>query len=216
VLIHDIAVEKFVANYGMVDQVSEFAPDHSAQTPENFEHLFGMLFNTFIHLAHCVECVTISSLELINPVLAGQEIQVNPDQPSRITSLYRPPPSVDEKAKHSVTLPGFVFKLDWRWVSVLLVSVIFLLIIGIASIILESFLIAPDVLGYASSLARNNRYLHLPKTAANPMSGPERARTLGGVSVMIQDVKPDKTVGKIALGLHHDRAEKLKPGRLYR
>jgi hypothetical protein len=200
----------------MAEEVSESAPDHSTQTPENFEYLFGALFNTFIHLAHCVECVTISSLSLINATLAGIEIQVNPEKPARITSLYVPPPTGDGRAKHSVTLPGFVFKLDWRWVSVLLASVIVLLIIGIASIVLESFLIAPDVLGYASSLARNNRYLHLPKTAAKPMSGPERARTLGGVSVMIQDVKPDKSVGKIALGLHHDRAEKLKPGRLYR
>lgn len=134
----------------------------------------------------------------------------------RITSLYKPPTSPTGKAIHRLNKAQLIFKLDWRWVSVLLVSVIVLLVVGIASIILESFLIAPDVLGYASSLARNNRYLHLPKTATNPMSGPERARTLGGVSVMIQDVKPDKAVGKIALGLHHDRAEKLKPGRLYR
>lgn len=192
--------------------------NHTAQDPQSFAYNFGTLFNTFIHLAHCVECVTVTSLWEINPGLAPNKDDVIyiPTKDARITSLYKPPPSPHGKAVHRLTQDTLIFQLDWRWVSVLLVSVIVLLVVGIASIILESFLIAPDVLGYASSLARNNWYLHLPKTAAKPMSGPERARTLGGVSVMIQDVKPDKTVGKIALGLHHDRAEKLKPGRLYR
>jgi len=108
------------------------------------------------------------------------------------------------------------FVLDWRWIGVLLASSIVLLIIGVASIILESFLIAPDVISYVSSLVQNSRCLHLSKTAAKPMSGAEKARTIGSVSVMIQDVKLDKAVGKIALGLHYDWAEKLKPVRLYR
>lgn len=191
--------------------------NQTALDPKDFAHNFGTLFNTFIHLAHCVECVTVSNLWQINPGLAPKEIaSYYEPKDARITSLYKPPTSSHGKAIHRLREAALIFQLDWRWVSVLLVSVIVLLVVGIASIILESFLIAPDVLGYASSLARNNRYLHLPKTAAKPMSGPERARTLGGVSVMIQDVKPDKTVGKIALGLHHDRAEKLKPGRLYR
>jgi len=72
------------------------------------------------------------------------------------------------------------------------------------------------VLSYASTLARNNQYLHQPKTAAKPIGGAEGARTIGGVSVMIWDAKQDKPVGKIALVLHHDRAEPLKPGRQYR
>lgn len=200
--------------------VNDILPEplnHTAVDPKVFAINFGTLFNTFIHLAHCVECVTVSNLWQINPGLAPEDIRsfYEPLNP-RITSLYKPPTSPNGKAVHRLNDAQLIFKLDWRWVSVLLVSVIVLLVVGIASIILESFLIAPDVLGYASSLARNNRYLHLPKTAAKPMSGPERARTLGSVSVMIQDVKPDKAVGKIALGLHHDRAEKLKPGRLYR
>ncbi|KAK0620831.1 hypothetical protein B0T14DRAFT_522226 [Immersiella caudata] len=130
--------------------------------------------------------------------------------------LYKAPESADGKAQRVHSPLSLVFKLDWRWVAVFLTSVIVLLLVGIASVVLEGMLIAPDVLGYASTLARNSRYLHLPKTAAKPMSGPERARAIGGVKVMIQDVKPDKDVGKIALGLKHDRAEPLKPGRLYR
>ena len=186
-----------------------------------FASLFGKLFNTFIHLSHCPECVPRSDLGYLDPALTGKEHEYsNPlpltPQQSRVRALYVRPDTNGGNATHSLTPPGLVYKLDWRWVGIFLGSVIVLLVIGIASIVLESFLIAPDVLGYASTLARNNRYLHLPKTAAKPMSGPERARAIGGVSVMIQDVKPDKPVGKIALGLHHDRAEKLVPGRLYR
>ncbi|KAK1829561.1 hypothetical protein QBC39DRAFT_413233 [Podospora conica] len=193
-------------------------------TPEDFAARFGDMFNTFITLTHCIECID------LNPTLASVRPDLLPtdsdyygipsSDPPRVVELYQAPEIDDTGAKGPAqqvyTPEGMIFVIDWRWVTVLVVSAAALLIIGVVSIILESFLIAPDVLGYASSLVRNSRYLHLPKTAAKPMSGPEKARTIGSVSVMIQDVKPDKAVGKIALGLHHDRAEKLKPGRLYR
>ncbi|KAH8668960.1 hypothetical protein BX600DRAFT_461031 [Xylariales sp. PMI_506] len=77
--------------------------------------------------------------------------------------------------------------------------------------------IAPDVLGYVSTVARNSRYLHLPKSKLNSaMSGGERAKVLGSTKVMMQDVKAGADVGKIALGLKHENAQKLKPGRMYR
>ncbi len=76
-------------------------------------------------------------------------------------------------------------------------------------------LIVPDVLGYASSQARNSRYLHLPKTAVGK-TGAQRAREVGGTVVMMQDVRADDKVGKIALGNKHSGAGRLRPGRLYR
>ena len=48
------------------------------------------------------------------------------------------------------------------------------------------------------------------------MSGPERARVLGDVKVMMQDVKPGSSVEKIALGTVSEGTERLKAGRLYR
>jgi len=48
------------------------------------------------------------------------------------------------------------------------------------------------------------------------MSGSEKARTIGSVSITIRDFKRHKAVDKITLGLHHNRTEQLKPGRLYR
>jgi hypothetical protein len=98
----------------------------------------------------------------------------------------------------------------------MLASSIVLLLVGIASIVVESTLVAPDTLGYVSTAVRNSRYLHLPKTTAGTMSGTRRARELGRYKVMMQDVKPDDPVGKIALGLKTDKAKKLEAGKLYR
>jgi len=211
-------IEKYSLQYGsFVDGKPNdtIIIDPANTLPWEFAGYFGMLFNTFIHITHCPECLTDSSLSSIDPVAAGGEPGTGFMSPSA-SALYLTPKTPSGKAKRVYSPEALVYKLDWRWVAVLLTSVISLLLVGLASVFLESVLVAPDVLGYASTLARNSRYLHLPKTAAKPMSGPERARAIGSVKVMIQDVKPDKNVGKIALGLKHDRAEPLKPGRLYR
>ena len=88
---------------------------------------------------------------------------------------------------------------------------------GCFSVVIWSITVAPDVLGYSSSLVRNSKYLHLPKHKLNSgMSGSERLRVLKGIEVLMQNVKANADVGRIALGLKHDKAEPLRKGRLYR
>jgi hypothetical protein len=222
-------IELYTMFYGSrIDGVTDrrsLDPFESFYTPESFATMFGELFNTFIHVAQCPECVTTSQMVAVDPTMAGLDPEtfaqggypggfLNMSKAAR--DLYKIPDTTDGKATRVYSPPDLVFKIDWRWVAVLLTSVIVLLLVGIASVILEGMLVAPDVLGYVSTLARNSRYLHLPKRGVDALSGPERARVVGGVKVMIQDVKPDKEVGKIALGLKHSRAEKLRPGRMYR
>lgn len=48
------------------------------------------------------------------------------------------------------------------------------------------------------------------------MNGAERARKLANTKVMMQDVKANADVGKIALGLKSDKAVQLQANRLYR
>ncbi|KNB13536.1 hypothetical protein FOXG_13014 [Fusarium oxysporum f. sp. lycopersici 4287] len=48
------------------------------------------------------------------------------------------------------------------------------------------------------------------------MSGSERLRVLKGIEVMMQNVKANADIDRIALGLKHDKAEPLRKGRLYR
>lgn len=181
--------------------------------PDSFAYQFSILFNTFLTVTHCPFCISVTSLSSISPRLVGIDEEYEGYEPFPEQKQYTTP-AADAVRVYSPPAP--IYELDWRWVAVFLTCVIILLLTGIVSVVLESVLVAPDVLGYASTLARNSRYLHLPKHAAKPMSGPERARVIGDVSVMIQDVKPERDVGKIALGLKHERAERVKPGRLYR
>ena len=199
----------------------ELNPLDTPNETMGFARHFGYLFNSWVSIAHCVECVSIGFLGVVDPVAAGNEVE--PLYSPNITSLYVSPgaePGVanraPKKATHMYSTPGLVFRLDWRWVGVLLACVVVLLAIGAISVALESVLVAPDTLGYVSTIARNSRYLHLPRTATGAMSGSERARKLGSVNVMMQDVKANAEVGKIALGLKHEKAQKLRPGRLYR
>jgi hypothetical protein len=101
------------------------------------------------------------------------------------------------------------------WFTLYITSAVILLAAGVGCLYFESMSVAPDVLGYVNTAARNSRYLHLPKYTS-AMSGGERAARLGHFEVMMQDVKADSEIGKIALGMKHEGAERLRPDRLYR
>jgi hypothetical protein len=109
----------------------------------------------------------------------------------------------------------YVYTLQVGWYVLYIVCTAILLLAGIFSVVIESMTVAPDVLGYVSTVARNSKYLHLP-TTNSAMSGGERARKIGQVEVMMQDVKSNADVGRIALGMKHEKAERLRADRLYR
>jgi hypothetical protein len=108
-----------------------------------------------------------------------------------------------------------VYKIHCLFIVIFEFCAVTLLLIGIAGVLLESRTISPDILGFASNLARHSKYVKLPKTDST-MSGGECARALGNVKVMMQDMKPNAEVGKIVLGTVHESAQRLRPGRLYR
>lgn len=104
---------------------------------------------------------------------------------------------------------------DWVFLAIFLFCGVALLAIGVTGVLLELRTISPDILGFASSVARHSKYVKLPPTDGT-MSGAEKARLLGDARVMMQDVRPNAEVGKIVLGTASNGAERLKPGRLYR
>jgi hypothetical protein len=75
-------------------------------------------------------------------------------------------------------------------------------------------MIAPDILGFASSIARHNKYVKVPHVDGT-MSDGERVKRLRDVRVMMQDVRPDDEVWKIVLGTVNESAQRLRPGKLY-
>jgi len=85
---------------------------------------------------------------------------------------------------------------------------------------LDSRTVGPDIFGFASSLAHKNKCIRnkcirMP-TGDSTTSESRRTRMLGNVRIMLQDVQPNKNVGKIALGTVENGGERLKPGRLYK
>jgi hypothetical protein len=165
-------------------------------TPEEFGIRFGYLFNTFLGLGYCPECVNVFMTSQL-------------DDRTDVAGLYQP---ITAKLQYAKDLK-YVINDGWFAGFTICAGILFLA--GLAGVVVESMTVAPDVLGYVSTVARNSRYLQLPKTSS-AMSGGERAKTMGGVKVMMQDVKGNANVGKIALGLKHDKAQRLVPGRLYR
>lgn len=168
----------------------------SNTTSELFASNFGYLFNTWVGVGYCPQCSSITTLQKFN------------DSPPETQQLYVPVYADRSSGKQ-------VFKLSWPWSIAFLVSTVLLLLAGIISVVIESITVAPDTLGYVSTVARNSRYLHV-KPTSGAMTGAERARKLADTKVMMQDVKAHADVGKIALGLKSDKAVQLQANRLYR
>ncbi|KAF2993855.1 hypothetical protein E8E13_000404 [Curvularia kusanoi] len=169
-----------------------------ALTASDFAKNFGLLFNTWIDIGYCPEC----------RALADQAAYNNASQALKDRFVER---------NNTESWNGIdtVYTVQTPWAACYMVCTCLLLLFGVAGVIVESRTVAPDTLGYVSTVARNSRYLHL-KPTSGAMSGPERARKLADTKVMLQDVKAKAGVGKIALGLKSENAVKLRYDRLYR
>ena len=109
-----------------------------------------------------------------------------------------------------------VYRADWAWLVVLLVSSTILLVAAVAFAIWDARTVGPQIFGFASSLTHRNKYMRVPN-GGSTIGGAARARQLRNVRVMVQDVAPGQEVGKIVLGTVDGNAgQRLKLGRLYR
>ena len=90
-----------------------------------------------------------------------------------------------------------VYVADKVWVSLTAATSITLLLCGIAGMVLKYVAKVPDILGYVSTMTRENLYFEDP-VGGDAMDGLERARVLKHVQVQIVDVKPWDKRGYIA------------------
>jgi hypothetical protein len=158
----------------------------------NFEQRLSVLLNTFWH-----------------PSFAPG-VQANIGGGSSDVELYRK----DGNGTWSST-EVTIYSVNWAWLSVLIICSAILLTAGITSAIWEHQTIGPDILGFASSIVRQSKYIALPK-GDSTMTGSQRARMLADEKVMMQDVKPNAEHGKIALGTITEKSQRLQHGRLYK
>ena len=96
------------------------------------------------------------------------------------------------------SLPVTVYVASHLWIGLLLVITLILQICAVAGHYLKYTATAPDILGYVSTLTRDNPYTPLVPEGGNNLGGLERARLLRDMSVQIGDVNWEEDQGHIA------------------
>ncbi|ENH71510.1 hypothetical protein FOC1_g10007746 [Fusarium oxysporum f. sp. cubense race 1] len=91
-----------------------------------------------------------------------------------------------------------VYSAQRVWVGLLLFTTMVLQILAICGLVLEILIQGPDVLGFASTLTRDNPYVPLPAGGSH-LDGPERARCLKNMRLELVDVRPEDETGYLAV-----------------
>ncbi|KAI1066960.1 hypothetical protein LB507_011335 [Fusarium sp. FIESC RH6] len=101
-----------------------------------------------------------------------------------------------------------VYRASQLWVAILLAATIFLQVLAILGLVLEAIILGPEVLGFASSITRDNPYVPIPP-GNSALDGAERARALGDLRLQLADVEPRDESGYIAIhALQSSKVEK--------
>lgn len=121
------------------------------------------------------------------------------------------------------------YEVGWLWFSIVVIACVLLIVFGVTSIILDTRTMGPDIIGFASSLTRDNRYIKLAEediehiggredeVTASSKNAYESLRDMKHHTVMLQDVRGHEDVGKIALGsVGVKNGKPLQRDRLYR
>lgn len=137
--------------------------------------------------------------------------------PQNLTMLSENSPSLTFNATRATIIDDTkqLYKINWRWFTALLVSSIILQIAAYVGLVLKYITLAPDIIGYASSLTLLNPYVPTP-TGGTTLHGLERAAILHNLPVRIGDVCANEPVGAIAFAKADEgRVSKLDRRRWY-
>jgi hypothetical protein len=91
-----------------------------------------------------------------------------------------------------------VYKANRLRVAILLATTTLLQLLALLGLVLQFFIRGPDVLGFASSLTRDNPYVPLAPGGSS-LDGPDRARKLRDLRLQLADVRPESETGYIAV-----------------
>ena len=158
---------------------------------EGFAQRFSVIFNTYWLSAVAPwqggQLPSINALESNNPIFASEAT----------TGL-------------ATTLEE-VYVCNWGWFMLVVGASTITFCCGILNAILRYQSLAPDILGYVSSLTRDNPYCEVPG-GGSLLDGIDRARLLKDTKVRLEDVQPQKDVGHIAFA--RSNGDKFGAGRL--
>ena len=201
--------------------------DLSKVSKENFSTRLGMILNTYFTMstapvaflgdrpnnlsAYGLEASPINLAKTwygenatVDTVMSGFW---NSDYQAALTeqrdALATSAPFVAATTSGTSTRTYRVFVCSFVWVIILLITSITLLLLGSFGAILRARTLAPDVLGYVTSLTYHNPHMgDLPKRL--PLDAMGRARALKSLRVRLGDTRPGDEYGHVAFTLEKE------------
>lgn len=95
----------------------------------------------------------------------------------------------------TATITNKVYLANRAWVTVLIITTLILELLAVLGFVLRFMIRGPDILGFASSLTRENPSTPLA-AGGTGLDGPDRARDM---RVQLVDVQPNDEIGYIAI-----------------
>ena len=115
----------------------------------------------------------------------------------------------------TITTVTDVYVCNKTWAAILLVASSVLLLFGVYGAIVKYKVRGPQVLGFVSTMTRDNPYINLPPGGCT-LDGLERTRLLKDREIKLRDIAPGREVGHIALSdAKLFETERLAFSRLY-
>ncbi|KAF6840321.1 hypothetical protein CMUS01_03975 [Colletotrichum musicola] len=88
------------------------------------------------------------------------------------------------------------YYLNVSWAVTLTLATVVLQALAVGGLVLRFLIRGPDILGFASSLTRDNRFV--PVKGGSALDGADRAKSLREMRVRIADVQPQESCGYVA------------------
>ncbi|KAI9881289.1 MAG: hypothetical protein M1830_005575 [Pleopsidium flavum] len=177
--------ENFLVDNSSTYTSDNYNVDYRPVSPEAFSHRLIMLFNTYWQLS-------LATYSTAGDKVMTKALDRNGQMRDLLSGLY---PSNLTTAE--TTIPVTIYHANRSWIGLLLMILLILQLCAIAGVILKYTTTAPDILGYVSTMTRDNPYTPLPD-GGQTLDGMERARLLGNMHVQIADVNQGKDYGHIA------------------
>ena len=169
---------------------------------EVFSERFAILLNTYYQCG-LVPWLRTGNLPVTQTGLNGLNSSLNDEtgafNPTIVSTIYI----------------SHVYIYNRTWAAISFATSAVLILCGLCGAILRFRTRGPQILGYVSTMTRDNPYLKLPQGGCT-LDGLDRTRLLKDVKVMLQDVAPYEDVGHIALSYADtSNSKRLSANRLY-
>jgi len=165
----------------------------NATDPVTFSYRLTRLFNTYWQAG-------------LAPTYTAGNYPTDQSKYSNSTTAPFPVNVATASLSHTRT----VYQAHRVWVALLLLTTLILQICAVAGLVLKYMCTVPDILGFVSTMTRDNPFVPLPE-GGNTLDGLERARMLFDLRVQLADVRWEGDVGHLAFrsvgdggGIGHD------------